>query len=60
MKEKECESSPDGKHQYYMIKSGMNPVYGCKYCFKSRPKTIFCPHCGNLIKTDEGDIWSNL
>ncbi len=58
--EKECLSSPDGKHHYHMIKSGMNPVYFCKYCSKSRPRTMMCPHCGRLVETDEEDIWSYL
>ena len=60
MPEKDCPQSPDGLHHYTMIKSGLNPVYGCKYCFKARPKTTTCPHCGNTIQTDEGDVWGKL
>lgn len=60
MTEKECIQSPDGKHHYHLIKSGLNPVYGCKYCHKSRPKTIWCPHCAHSIEIDEGDIWGHL
>jgi hypothetical protein len=60
MSEKECLRSPDGKHHYQMLKSGMCPVYGCKYCQKARPETIWCPHCGHPIEIDARDIWSHL
>lgn len=58
--EKECIQSPDGKHHYHMIKSGMHPVYGCKYCQKAQPKILWCLNCGHPIETDEGDIFSHL
>lgn len=30
--ERECWESPDGKHKRTMLKSGLNPEYGCQYC----------------------------
>ena len=60
MTEKECINSPNGKHKYTLIKSGMNPVYGCKYCLVARPRTVMCPRCGYSVEVDEGNIWSHL
>ena len=60
MTEKECEKSPDGKHHYTMYKSGMNPVYGCHYCLKARPKTTMCPNCGYPTHSDEGHIFDHI
>ena len=58
--EKECYNSPDGKHHYQLIKSGMKPLYGCKYCFRARGKTTICPNCGHPVTTDEEEYWHYL
>lgn len=55
MIEKECSQSPNGKHSYHMVKSGMHPLYGCMYCFKTRPEITRCPHCGHTIEIPKGE-----
>lgn len=47
MTESYCPKSPDGKHKRTMLKSGLNPEYGCIYCWTPIEPKHTCPKCGH-------------